>query len=85
MSNKNLVRIYFRYTISKTCDQNNGISSIISERPINGKNFQTKNLLNNDFSVKDKIIIKNIKVENRKYIYKNNGVPLQDNINEPMK
>jgi hypothetical protein len=53
MSNKNFFRIYFGYTISKTCDQNNGISSITSERPINGKNFQTKNLLNNDFSVKE--------------------------------
>ena len=68
MSNKNFFRIYFGYTISKTCDQNNGISSIKSERPINGKNFQTKNLLINDFSVKDEITIKNIKVENRKYI-----------------
>ena len=29
--------------------------------------------------------LKNIKVENRKYIYKNNGVSLQDHINEPMK
>ena len=60
--------MYFRYAVSKTCDQNNGISSITSERPINGKNFQTKNLLINDFSVKDEITIKNIKVENRKYI-----------------
>ena len=77
--------MYFRYAVSKTCDQNNGISSITSERPINGKNFQTKNLLINDFSVKDEITIKNIKVENRKYIYKNNGVSLQDHINEPMK
>ncbi len=85
MSNNNLFGIYFGYTISKTCDQNNGISSIKSERSINGKNFQTKNLLFNDFSVKDEITIKNIKVENRKYIYKNNGVSLQDHINEPMK
>ena len=68
MSNNNLFGIYFGYNISNTFDLKNNILSIKSESSIHGKIVSTRKLLNNDFSVKDKIIIKNIKVENRKYI-----------------